>query len=130
MRNFNNSPSVTIQTVAAAANGTTLDAGYDVDIRYSFTLVSTGSLSGAQTGYLVLEICSNNSSNAGDWIEISRTPNGSAVSLAIALSSTNTGGGQVSGILPTGWFYRVRSVITAGNPTFNYNSGQEVTLDN
>lgn len=127
-RSFNNTPSVTIQTVAAAANGDQLSTTRDVLATYSATLVSTATIAGNASGYLVLEICSTNSVVAANWIEIGRIPNGQAVSLAVVLQSVSTGGGNVTGIIPAGYYRRLRSVITAGSPTFTYNSGQETSL--
>jgi len=124
----NNSPSPTIQTVAAAANGNQISSTRVAVVNYSVTLVSTATISGAQSGYVVLEICPTNSTTAGDWIEIGRTPNGQAVSLAVVLQSVSTGGGQVGGYVPAGYFRRLRSVNVSGTPSYNYNSGQEILL--
>ena len=125
---FNNTPSRTIVTTAAAANGFQISTTRNTIINYSATIVSTATIAGSATGYIVLEICPTNSSIAGDWIEIGRIPNGQAVSLAITLQSVSTGGGQVGGVLPAGYYARLRSVNTAGTPVYTYNSGQEVQL--
>lgn len=127
-RSFNNAPSVTIQTVAAAANGNQLSSTRDVLAIYSVTMVSTASISGAASGYIVFEICPTNSTTAGDWVEVGRVPNGQAVSLAVVLQSVSTGGGQLGTVVPAGYFRRLRSVNVSGTPTYTYNSGQEVTL--
>lgn len=127
-RSFNNAPSPTIQTVAAAGNGDQLSSTRDASVSYSATLVSTATIAGNASGYLVLEICPTNSSTAGNWIEIGRVPNGQAVSLAITLQSVSTGGGCVTGIVPAGYYRRLRSITTSGSPTFTFNSGQEVLL--
>jgi hypothetical protein len=125
---YNNAPSVTIQTVAAAGNGNQLSSTRPVIVHYSATLISTATIAGNASGYLLLEICSTNSAVAGDWVEIARIPNGQAVSLAVTLQAVSTGGGQVAGIVPAGYYRRLRSVITAGTPTFSFNSGQEAVL--
>jgi hypothetical protein len=125
---FNNSPSITIQTVAAAANGTQLSSTRAAIMDYSVTLVSTATIAGSANGYVILEICSTNSTTAGDWAEIGRVSNGQAVSLAITLQSISTGGGQVGGILPAGYYRRLRSVNVSGTPSYTYNSGQEVLM--
>lgn len=125
-KSFNNTPSVTIQTVAASANGDQLSGTRDAHVSYSVTIVSTATISGAQSGYVALEICATNSSTAASWIEIGRCPNGQAVSLAVVLQSVSTGGGNLNGIVPAGFFRRLRSVNSTGTPGFTYNSGQEV----
>lgn len=127
-RSFNNAATLTIQTVAAAANGTQLSTTRDASVSYSATIVSTATIAGSATGYMVLEICATNSVTASDWLEISRTPNGQAVSLAITLQSVSTGGGCVSGMVPATFFHRIRSVNTAGTPVFTFNSGQTALL--
>jgi hypothetical protein len=124
----NNSPSITIQTVAAAANGNQISASRNSAVHYSVTMVSTATIAGSASGYVVLEICPTNSTTAGDWIEIGRVANGQAVSLAVVLQSVSTGGGELSGIVPAGYYRRIRSVNASGTPSYTYNSGQEVQL--
>ena len=125
---FNNSPSVTIQTVAAAANGTQVSATRNAVVNYSVTISTTVSLSGNSSGYVALEICPTNSSTAADWIEIGRAPSGQSGTLVIGLVLTQSGAGQLGGIVPIGYYRRIRSVSTTGSPVFQYNSGQEVLL--
>lgn len=127
-RSFNNTASHSIVTTAAAANGFQLSTTRDATVNYSVTIISTATIAGSATGYVALEIASTNSTTAGDWVEIGRTPNGQAVSLAVVLQSVSTGGGQVGGMVPAGYYARLRSVNTAGTPSYSYNSGQEVLL--
>lgn len=124
----NNAPGRSLVTVSAAANGFQVSATRPSMVNYSVTIVSTASLVGSAVGYDVLEICPTNSAVATDWIEIGRTPNGASVSLAIALTSVSTGGGQVGGMVPAGYFARIRSVNTSGTPTHTLNSQQEAVL--
>lgn len=129
-RSFNNSPSHSIVSVAAAANGFQVSSTRDSIVNYSVTIttaVQIGLVANVD-GYVVLEIASTNSATAGDWAEIGRTPQAQNVGLALALSSTQKGGGQVGGVIPAGYFGRLRSINTAGTPTYAYNSGQEVLL--
>lgn len=118
-----------IVTTAAAANGWQLSTTKDAQVEYSVTLVSTATIAGNSSGYVLLEIASTNSTNANEWGEIGRISNGQAVSLAITLQSVSTGGGQITGYIPAGYYVRLRSVNTAGTPTYTYNSGQEVLLN-
>lgn len=126
-RSFNNTPSRSIVT-GTGATGFQVSSTRDSSVNYSATIVSTATIAGAATGYIALEISPTNSATAGDWVEIGRTPNGQAVSLAVVLQSVSTGGGQVGGIIPAGYYAKLRSVNTAGTPTYTYNSGQEVLL--
>lgn len=125
---FNNAPSPTIQTVAAAANGNQISASRAANVVYSITINSSVSLSGNQTGYVVLEIAATNSATAGDWTEIARVASGQSGTLVIGLTLNQVGGGQISGMIPAGYYRRLRSVNTAGAPTYTYNSGQEVLI--
>lgn len=125
---FNNTPSRSIVTTAAAANGFQISSTRNSLVNYSITIVSTASISANASGYVVLEICSTNSSTASDWIEVGRIPNGQAVSLALTLQSVSTGGGIVSCMVPIGYYTRLRSVNLSGTPVYTYNSGQEVIL--
>lgn len=127
---FNNAPSPTIQTVAGAANGDQLSSTRAAMVAYSVTIttaVQIGVIANVE-GYVVLEICPTNSTTAGDWIEIARKTTAQIIGLAIALSSTVKGGGTISGVVPVGYFRRLRSVNVAGTPTYIYNSGQEVLI--
>lgn len=124
---FNNFPGRTIQTVAAAGNGWQVSSTRPADVSYSVTIGTTVSLSGNSTGYVVLEIASTNSSTAGNWTEIARVASGQSGTLVIGLTLNQTGGGCLSGSIPAGYYVRVRSVNTAGTPSYTMNSGQEVT---
>lgn len=127
-RSYNNAPSRSIVTTAGAANGFQLSTTRDANVNYSVTINTSISLSGNATGYVVLEICPTNSANAGDWVEIGRTPSGQTGTLVVGLVLNQVGGGQVGGIVPSGYYARLRSVNTNGTPTYTYNSGQEVLL--
>lgn len=125
-RSFANAPSVTIQTVAASANGNQLSTTQDAHVSYSVTISTTATIGGASTGYAVLEICSTNSATAGSWLELSRVTNSQTITLAVALQSIQVTGSALVGIVPAGYYRRVRSVQSSGTPTFAYVSGQEV----
>jgi hypothetical protein len=123
---FNHTPNRSTVTTAAAANGFQPHASKYSVVNYSVTINTTVSLSGNSTGYVVLEIAATNSATAGDWNEIGRTPSGQSGTLVVGLTLNQVGGGQVGGMVPAGWYARLRSVNTAGTPTYTYNSGQEV----
>lgn len=131
VRSFTNNPSAkTIQTVAASANGFQLSSTRDSQVSYSVTVTSLVQIGAATnvSGYVVLEVAATNSSTAGDWQEIARVGTGQNISLALALGSTQTVSGDLAGMVPIGYYARLRSVNTNGNPTYAYNSGQEVLL--
>lgn len=127
-RSFANTASRTIQTVAAAANGFQLSTTLDASVSYSASISTTVSLSGGGSGYVVLEICSTNSPTAANWIEISRISSSQTGTLVVTLVLTQISGGSVTGMVPAGYYARLRSVNVTGTPTYAYNSGQEVLL--
>lgn len=124
----NNTPSRTIQTVAAAANGWQISSTRNASVQYSTTISTTATIGGASSGYVVLEVASTNSSTAGDWQEIARSTNAQTISLALILQSVQTVGGQLMGIVPAGKWVRLRAANVSGTPTYTFNSGQEVQL--
>lgn len=127
-RSFTNNASHTIQTVAAAANGFQLSTTKDAIVNYAATIVTAATLAAGAVGSIVLEVCSTNSSTAGNWQEIGRLTNGQVFSLALAIGCTQTVAGSIGGIVPAGYYARLRSINTTGTPTYTYNSGQEVLL--
>lgn len=121
---FNNTPGRSLVT-GTGATGFQVSSTRNADVSYSVTIVSTASISGSAVGYIALEICATNSATASDWVEVSRVPNGQAVSLAVVLQSISTGGGVLTASIPAGYYVKLRSVNTTGTQTFTYNSGQE-----
>lgn len=130
-RTFSNAPARAIQTVAGAANGVQLSAFQDAHASYSVTISTTVTLTGNSAGYVVFEVAATNSVTASDWQEISRFTSGQSGTIVVGLTLNQTGGGSLVGLVPAGYFSRLRSVNTAtsaGNPTYTFNSGQEVLL--
>lgn len=110
------------------ATGFQPSATRDVFANYNLTVATTATIGGSASGTLVLEICSTNSSTPANWIEVARFTNGQSISLAIALQSIQTLAGQLSGMIPAGYYAKIRSINNSGTPTYTYNSGQEVLL--
>lgn len=125
-RTFNNTPSRSIVT-GTGATGFQVSATQDADVQYSPTMVTTASISGNASDVLVFEICSTNSATAGNWIEIGRLSNAQALTLAITLQSVQTTSGLLGGIIPAGYYAKIRA-ITSGTVTNTFVSGQEVLL--
>lgn len=125
---FNNTPSHSIVTTAAAANGWQISSTRNASVFYSVNVNTTATIAGNADGYIVLEVAATNSTTASDWKEVSRTRNGQALSLALTLQSIQNIGGELMNIVPAGYYTRLRSVNVSGTPTYSYVSGQEVTL--
>lgn len=102
----------------------------DVFGNYNVTIASAVQIGVATNvqGTMVLEIAPTNSATAGDWVEVARFTNGQNIGLALALASTQTLAGQLSGMIPAGYYAKIRSINNSGTPTYTYNSGQEVLL--
>lgn len=123
---FTNGATRAIQTVAAAANGWQLSSTRNATVSYSVSISTTTSIGGPAAGYVVLEVCSTNSSTAANWTEIARTSNSQTATLALALQLVTVNGSTMTGIVPPGYYVRMRSVVSSGTVVFAYLSGQEV----
>lgn len=121
----NNAPARSLVTVAAAANGFQVSASRDSLVIYSVKVSTTSTIAGGAQGDAVLEIAATNSALAADWIEISRVESGQTLGLAITLSIVQPITEPLSGIVPAGWYARIRTISTTGSPAFTYISGQE-----
>lgn len=126
-KSFNNNPMRSIVT-GTGATGFQVSSSRDAEVNYSIAVSTTVSLSGNATGYVVLEVAPTNSATPSDWVEIARTTSGQSGTLVVGLTLTQLGGGQIGGVIPAGYYVKIRSVNTAGTPTYTYNSGQEVLL--
>lgn len=125
-RTFNNTPSRSIVSTAAAANGFQLSSTRDSSVSYSISITTSATIGGNSAGAVVLEICPTNSSTAANWIEIGRASNSQAITLAVALNSVQVNGSTLAGMVPAGYYTRLRSINTSGSPSFSFISGQEV----
>lgn len=127
---INNAPSRTIVTTINAANGFQISSTRGCQASYSITISAsaTGLVGGASSGYVVFEVCSTNSATGTDWVEIGRWTNGQTFTSILTLSSSQPVGGDITKIVPAGYYTRLRSVNVAGTPTYSVNSGQEVLL--
>lgn len=128
-RSFNNAASHALVTTAAAGNGFQLSTTRDSSVSYTTTISVTASIAGAGTGYVVLEICPTNSAVAANWIEISRFGNSQSFTLAITLAGVQAINGSMSGVIPAGYYARLRQVSVTGTVSFGANgTGQEILL--
>lgn len=128
-RSFNSAPGRSLVT-GTGATGFQVSSTRDAIANYSVTIttaVQIGVVTNVE-GYVALEIAPTNSATAGDWVEIGRVTQANNIALALALSSTQKGGGQIGGVIPAGYYAKLRTVNTSGTPTYALNSGQEVQL--
>lgn len=124
-RSFTNNASRALVT-STSAGGTQLSSTRDAFVSYSTTITTTATIGGASAGYVALEVCPTNSAVGTAWQEVGRSGNSQTITLAVVLQSIQGVSGGVTGIVPAGYYERLRSVTVSGAPTFAYNSGQEV----
>lgn len=94
-------------------------------VNYSVDIAATLSLSTGQTGTVFLETYTDSGCTTGTQ-EITRFVNGNTGTLTIGLNLTQNVTGTLTGFIPAGKYVKIRTANTAGTPTFNYRSGQEV----
>lgn len=94
---------------------------------YSTDIACTSTLTGGQTGTVYLEICASSGFSSGVQT-LSSFTNGNSVSLAIAITVVQTNTASLSGLVPPGYYARLRTANISGTPTFTYRVGQEVLL--
>lgn len=94
-------------------------------VNYSVSIEATLSVTSGQLGTIFLEISPNGSTG---WVEINRYTNGNTGTLMLGLNTVQTGTGGLSGCVPAGWSFRLRTANTTGTPTYTYNSGQEIAI--
>lgn len=124
-QSVNNTPTVPLVTTAAAANGTQVSTTQTALVSYSLTTSSTSTIAGASSVAAVLEICSTNSATAANWITIASVQNGQTLTLAIALQAVQLLTQVLCGVVPAGYFRRIRYTVT-GTGSATFASGQEV----
>lgn len=124
---LNNAASVAIQTVAAAGNGAQVSATQAALVSYTVPTSTTSTIGGNSSVTVVLEICATNSATAANWVTISAVQNSQSVSLAVALQVIQVLQQIVCGIVPAGYFRRLRSIIT-GTGSASTASGQEALI--
>lgn len=124
---FNNNPGRGLVTNTGAV-GFLPSASADAILNYSVSINTSVSLSGNSSGYVVLEICPTNSATPSAWIEIGRVSSGQSGTLVVGLVLNQVGGGQIGGVIPAGFYAKIRTVNVSGTPTYVINSQQEVLL--
>lgn len=127
VRSFNNAPGRSIVT-GTGATGFQVSATRDAHVSASVGIVTTASIGSGQDAYIVMEIAPTNSATPSDWVEIGRVRNGQTYTLAVALQGVQTIAGDLSRIVPAGYYVKYRSVNVTGTPTTSWISGQEVIL--
>lgn len=95
---------------------------------YSIKISTTATIGGSTEGEVYLETAATNSSTPSDWTTVSKISNGQSISLAIALQSVQPLTQQLIGMIPSGYYVRIRSNNVSGTPVYTYITGQEILL--
>lgn len=104
-----------------------ISASRDSLVSYSVQITVTASLSGGQNGDVVLEIASNIGFTTNvQTVAIAGL--GQTYTLAIALQGIQPQTSVVAGVVPAGYYARLRTVNNTGTPAYSYRAGQETTL--
>lgn len=104
-----------------------VNATRDSLVIYSIDISCTSTLLGGQTGIVFLEISPSSTFSTGIQ-QICEFTNGNNVSLAIAITVTQTNTAVLNGFIPSGYYVRLRTTNVTGTPTFTYQYGQEILL--
>lgn len=126
-RSFNNAATKTLVTSPTGQGGVVLDASRDVAVTYSISTSTTATIGGASSATVYLEIATTNSATAGDWTAIQTASNSQTITLAVILQSIQQNTLTVSGIVPAGYYVRLRYAIV-GTASSAYVGGQEAKL--
>lgn len=104
-----------------------INATHDSLVSYSVQITVTASIGGGQNGDVILEIASNAGFTTNvQTVAIAGT--GQTYTLAIALQGVQPQTSVVAGVVPAGYYARLRTVNNTGTPAFSYRAGQETTL--
>ncbi len=96
-------------------------------VNYSVDIATSVSLSGGQVGTVFLEYA-DDSGFTTNVKEVGRFVNGQTGTLVVGLTLNQTNTAQLSGMVPSGKYVRIRTANTTGTPTFTFRSAQEVLL--
>lgn len=96
-------------------------------VTYSVQITVTANISSGQTGDVILEIASN-AAFTTNVQTVAIAGLGQTYSLAVAIMGVQPQTGVVSGLVPPGYYARLRTVNTVGTPAYLFRAGQETTL--
>lgn len=96
-------------------------------VTYSVQITVTANITGGQTGDIILEVASN-AAFTSNVQTVSIAGLGQTYSLAVAIMGVQPQTGVVSGLVPAGYYARLRTVNATGTPTYLFRAGQETSL--
>lgn len=96
-------------------------------VSYSVQLTVTASIAGGQNGDVVLEIASDVGFTSNVQT-VAVAGLGQTYTLAVALQGVQPQTTTLTGMVPAGYFVRLRTVNGTGTPAFLFRAGQETLL--
>lgn len=118
-----------IQSTATRALNTAfqISASRAAFVIYCVQITVTASIGGGQNGDVILEIASD-AGFTQNVQTLSIQGNGQTYTLAVALQGVQPTTGPVMGMVPAGYYARLRTVNNTGVPTYSFRSGQEMLI--
>lgn len=123
----------TVNTVTQSTSSRALNSVFQISttrnalVFYSVQETVTANITGGQNGDVVLEIASD-SGMTTNVQTVSIGGLGQTYTLAVALQGVQPQTGVVAGLVPAGYYARLRTVNNTGTPTFSIRAQQEVLL--
>jgi hypothetical protein len=96
----------------------------DVFVNYTVSIACTISLTAGQSGIAYLETSPDNAT----WTTVGQVVNTNTGTLTLGLNLTSTNSGNLYGMVPQGYWARIRTSNVTGTPTFSYLIGYETLL--
>lgn len=113
---------------STSATGFQVHATKPAMVFYAIKINTTSSIGSGQEGEVYLDLASTNSTTPSDWAMANKISNGQSYTLAIAIQGTQPLVQVVSGMVPAGYYVRLRSNNVTGSPTYSYITGQETVI--
>lgn len=115
------SPTRALNTIYQNSSTQNMLASYSVDVACTLSL-TTG-----QTGTVSLQYADNVGFTT-NVVTVQSAVNGNTGSLTIGLNLTQTATAAVTGVIPSGKYYRVFTTSNVGSPTFTLRQSQETLI--
>lgn len=122
-------PPVPLQSLATRVLNTAFQVSTTRNalVNYSVQMTVTATVTSGQNGDVIFEIASDSGFTANVQT-VSIAGLSQVYTLAVALQGVQGQTCVVSGMVPQGYYARIRTVSTTGTPTFTYRAGQEVLM--
>jgi hypothetical protein len=111
-----------------ASTGFQPGSSRDCEASYAVQITTTSNISSGTQGTIYLEIAATNSTTPSAWSIIDQQTSGQTFSLAVAVQCVQIQSVKLNGVIPAGYYARIRSANTVGTPTFSVLVSAEVLI--